>query len=58
MEPTFLISGRKKVTDLTLRTTQLGNLLENWNISDEISLLDHRHICFKIMNVNTLHKDT
>jgi len=34
-EPTFLISGKKNVTDLTWWTTQLGNLAESiwWDIT-------------------------
>ena len=42
-EPTFVISNRKETRDLTLRTAKTGDLVTNWHVSDEISLLDHRY---------------
>jgi hypothetical protein len=40
-KPTFVISNRKEVTDLTLGTDKIGDLVTNWHVSDEISLSDH-----------------
>jgi hypothetical protein len=35
--PTFVVSNRKEVTDLTLGTNKLVNLVSNWHVSDEPS---------------------
>ncbi|PNF39986.1 hypothetical protein B7P43_G15921 [Cryptotermes secundus] len=37
-EPTFVVCNRKEVTDLTLRTNNIGNLVSNWYVSDKPSL--------------------
>jgi hypothetical protein len=50
-KPNFAICNRKEVTDLTLGTNKTGNLVSKWHISDELSLLDHRYICFQIGNI-------
>ncbi|PNF28303.1 hypothetical protein B7P43_G05453 [Cryptotermes secundus] len=50
-QPTFVVCNRKEVTDLTLGTNNIGNLVSNWHVSDEPSLSDHRYICFKISNI-------
>lgn len=42
-EPASVISNRKEITDLTLRTDKAGDLVTNWHVSDEISLSDHRY---------------
>jgi hypothetical protein len=47
-EPTFVISNRKEVIDLTLGTVKIGDLVTNWHVSDEISLSDHRYIAFQV----------
>jgi ABC-type lipopolysaccharide export system ATPase subunit len=47
-KPTFVISNRKEVIDLTLGTDKIGNLVTNWHVSDEISLSDHRYIVFQV----------
>jgi hypothetical protein len=36
-EPTFVISNRKEVIDLTLGTDKIGDLVTNWHISDKIT---------------------
>ena len=41
-EPSFIISNRKEVTELTLVTDKTADLVSNWYVSDEISLSDHR----------------
>jgi hypothetical protein len=51
-EPTFVIRNRKEVTDLTLGTTRIENVVSNWHVSDEPSFSDHRHICFQIGNID------
>jgi hypothetical protein len=47
-KPTFVISNRKKVIDLTLGTDKIEDLVINWHVSDEISLSDHRYIVFQV----------
>ena len=46
--PTFVISNRKEVIDLTLWTDKIVDLVSNWHVSDEISLSDHRYIVFQV----------
>ncbi|PNF33518.1 hypothetical protein B7P43_G17647 [Cryptotermes secundus] len=50
-EPTFVVWNRKGVIGLTLETNNIENLVSNWHVSDELSLLDHRYICFEISNI-------
>jgi hypothetical protein len=50
-DPTFVVSNRKEVIDLTLGTNKIANLVSNWHVSDETSLSDHRYICFQIGNI-------
>jgi hypothetical protein len=50
-EPTFMVSNRKEVIDLTLGTNKIANLVSNWHVSDETSLSDHRYIYFQICNI-------
>jgi hypothetical protein len=45
---TFVISNRKEVTDLTLGTDKIGDLVTNYHIFDEISLSDHRNTVFQV----------
>jgi hypothetical protein len=47
-EPTFVISNRKEVIDLTLGTDEIGDVVTNWHVSDEIPLSDHRYIVFQV----------
>jgi hypothetical protein len=42
-KPTFVVN-RKKVIDLTLGTSETGNLVSNWHVYDKPSLSDHRYI--------------
>jgi hypothetical protein len=50
-EPTSVISNRREVIGLTPGTNWIGNLVRNWQVSAEPSLLDHRYILFQIDNV-------
>jgi hypothetical protein len=52
IEPTFVVSNRKEVIDLTLGTNKIANLVCNWHVSDETSLSDHRYICFQMGNIS------
>jgi hypothetical protein len=47
-KPTFVISNRKEVTDWTLGTDKIGDIVSNWHVSYEISLSDHRYIPFHV----------
>jgi hypothetical protein len=42
-EPTFVITNRKEVIDLTLGTNHIGNLVRDWHVSDESFVSDHRN---------------
>jgi hypothetical protein len=53
-KPTFVISNRKEVIDLTLRTDKTGDLVTNWHVSDEISLSDHRYIVFQVGDLEVI----
>jgi hypothetical protein len=46
-----VLCNRKEVTDLTLGTNKIANLVSNWHISDELSSSDHRYIFFQIGNI-------
>jgi hypothetical protein len=48
-EPTFIISNRKEVTDLTLVTDKTADLVSNWHVFDEISFSDHRYKVFMLV---------
>jgi hypothetical protein len=50
-KPTFVISNRKEVTDLTLGTDWIGNLVRNWHVSDDPPLSDYRYILFQTGNI-------
>jgi hypothetical protein len=49
----FVVCNRKEVIDLTLGTNKIGNLVNNWHVSDEMSLSDYSYICFQIGNIRT-----
>jgi hypothetical protein len=53
-EPTFVISNRKEVIDLTLGTNKIGDLVTNWHVSDETSLSDHRYIVFQVGDLEVI----
>jgi hypothetical protein len=50
-EPTFVVSNRQEVTDLTLGTDKVVDLVSDWHVSDEISLSDHRYIQFQVSDI-------
>lgn len=54
---TFMNSIRQEVLDLTLCSNTLSEKIHNWNVSDEISLSDHKHILFEY-KVNDIIKET
>jgi hypothetical protein len=47
-KPTFVVTNRQEVIDLTLRTDNIRDLVSNWHVSDETSLSDHRYILFQV----------
>lgn len=59
-KPTFVISNRKEVTDLTLVSDKIVDLVSNWHVSDELCLSDHRHKVFQVGDLKvtrpTYHK--
>lgn len=44
---TFMNSIRQEVLDLTLCSNTLSENIQNWHVSDEISLSDHKYIIFE-----------
>lgn len=51
--PTFMVSAREEVLDITLCSNRISHELTNWHVSDEESLSDHRYIYFDHLNVTT-----
>lgn len=45
--PTFVNAIREEVLDLTLCSSKLSDSIKNWQVSDEISLSDHKQILFE-----------
>ena len=48
-DPTFVIARRQEVIDITVASGELTQHVENWRVSKEISMSDHRHIRFRIL---------
>ena len=44
--PTFVNRRRGEVIDITLASNYASSNIINWRVSDEITLSDHRYICF------------
>ena len=42
--PTFVTSNRQEVTDITIATIYIGNLIKDWHVTEEVSCSDHRYI--------------
>lgn len=53
-EPTFVTARRAEVLDVTLCNSRLSKYVEQWRVSSEPSLSDHRHILF---NINSAGED-
>ena len=47
-EPTFENSNGSSVIDLTCVTSSIANKIEDWEVSDEESLSDHKYITYSI----------
>ena len=50
--PTFFNGRRSEVIDITVGTQLVGELIEDWKVSDEPSLSDHRQISFIIKSLS------
>jgi len=48
MKPTFVVSNRQEVIDITLATSDIVSNMTAWRVSDEESLSDHRHIMYEV----------
>ncbi|XP_063534976.1 uncharacterized protein LOC134744959 [Cydia strobilella] len=46
-EPTFVNARRGEVIDITLASNNASSKISSWHVSGEISLSDHRYICFR-----------
>jgi len=47
-QPTFVVSNRQEVIDITLATSNIVSNVRAWRVSDKESLSDHRHIMFEV----------
>lgn len=47
-EPTFIVSNRQEVLDITLASDTISDLVVDWVVSDEHSFSDHRYITFRL----------
>lgn len=47
-EPTFVTRARQEVLDITFATNNLARHINDWHVSNENSMSDHRHIIFEI----------
>jgi hypothetical protein len=50
--PTFVMSNRQEVIDITIATFHAGNLIKNWQVTEEVSCSDHTYIRFTIMGTD------
>lgn len=50
-------TGREELLDLTFSSSYIRQKIKNWHVSGEISLSDHRHICFEIRADISKHTD-
>lgn len=47
-EPTFAISNRQEVLDITLASESLAHKMQGWRVSTECSFSDHRYLEFSV----------
>ena len=47
-KPTFVTSNRSEVIDITLANELGAKLIQNWHVSDNESLSDHKYLCFEV----------
>lgn len=56
-EPTFSSNGRDEVLDISFCSQSIFTLFENWQVSNEPSLSDHKHIRFDLnVSIDSLLK--
>lgn len=58
-EPTFVNARRGQVIDISLATNNTCKSINSWHVSKEVSLSDHRYICFRYntkIEVETVRK--
>ncbi|XP_062712124.1 uncharacterized protein LOC134289731 [Aedes albopictus] len=51
--PSFVVSAREKVSDITLCSSRISHEVTNWHVSDKESLYDHRYIFIEHLNVTS-----
>ena len=47
-KPTFVVSRRQEVIDISLASSNVAPYIVGWRVSDEESLSDHRYIQFQV----------
>ena len=47
-EPTFVVSNRREVLDITLVSTKHFNMIREWKVSNDCSFSDHMYIDFNL----------
>ncbi|KAI8114729.1 hypothetical protein CVS40_12934 [Lucilia cuprina] len=48
-EPTFIVSNRREVLDITLVSTMHHDWIRGWHVSNDCSFSDHQYIDFEIV---------
>lgn len=56
--PTFVGGGAQTIVDITLASDELGSLVKDWRVSDEVTKSDHNYILFKLTLEDTIEKQT
>ena len=54
--PTFINSRSQTIVDITLTTWHISSLIQNWHVSDCVTLSDHQWINFEINLINAPKK--
>jgi ribonuclease HI len=56
VEPTFVTSVRQTVIDVTMCSESVGGVIEDWHVSKEASMSDHRYVRFNLLGSKPLAK--
>jgi len=51
-KPTFFISNRQEMIDITIATVYVGNCIKDWHVTVEVSCSDHRYIRFIVKGID------
>ena len=48
-KPTFQVKNRSQILDITLASTNMLDHIENWNVTDRITVSDHKQIEYELL---------